>query len=128
MKNNYSDGLIANPGTRLDADGLTFDVRLPWYRSLPLSVVEFASLRIDDREVPLDGAELEVNGKRFKLAELSNLTDEWWFVLDSGYLHVPPAGLQATQRHEAALLCKLYPPYIPMLTWTTRGTASLPPQ
>ncbi len=35
--------------------------------------------------------------------------------------------LDATRAHQAELLFKLYPPYIPMLTWVTRGTAQLQP-
>ncbi len=124
MKNTFSDALINNAGTRLDGDQLVLDVRLPWYRSMPLSVVEFAELTLDGQAVPLDAAELELNGQRWPLQALAGLTGESWFVLDSALLHVslPARPKQAVQ---ASLLFKLYPPYIPMLTWVTRGQALL---
>lgn len=124
MKNTFSDALINNAGTRLDGDQLVLDVRLPWYRSMSLSVVEFAELTLDGQAVPLDAAELELNGQRWPLQALAGLTGESWFVLDSALLHVRLAA-RPEQPVQASLLFKLYPPYIPMLTWVTRGQALL---
>jgi len=127
MKNNFSDWLINNPGTRL-ADGvLTLELRLPWYRSLPLSVLEFAELTVDGQDLPLAGATLRLNDHSVSLSQLPELTGDWWFVLDSAFLQVPAPGLAADQPHQLALLAKLYPPYIPMLTWATRGSAHTRP-
>lgn len=125
LKNNFSDYLIAAQGSRVDDGLVKLEVWLPWYRTLPLSVVEVAALTLDGRDVPLDGAELELNGKRFTLDALPALVDELWFVQDSAWLYVRDAAAKAGVRHEAALLVKLYPPYIPMLTWVTRGAATI---
>ena len=75
--------------------------------------------------VPLAGAELEVNGKRFPLADLAELTEERWFVQDSAWLHLPFSDAEEGVPRRADLLVKLYPPYIPMLTWVTRGSATI---
>jgi hypothetical protein len=127
MKNNFSDYLIAAGGSRVEQGTISLEVWLPWYRGLPLSVVEVAELKLDGASVPLDGAELEVNGKRFPLAMLPELVGENWFVQDSAWLHVPfeAAAAAAATEHRAELLVKLYPPYIPMLTWVTRGSATI---
>lgn len=124
MKNNFSDELIA-AGSKANKDGLCLEVWLPWYRTLPLSVIEVAELKLDGEAVALDGAELELNGKRFPLAALPDLVGEPWFVQDSAWLHVPVPGLAEGGEHRADLLMKLYPPYIPMLTWATRGSATI---
>ena len=39
FKNSFSDYLITPQDSRITPQGLVLDVRLPWYRSLPLSVV-----------------------------------------------------------------------------------------
>jgi hypothetical protein len=125
LKNNFSDYLIASKGCRVESGELTLELWLPWYRSMPLSVVEIAELVIDGRTLALDGAELELNGKRFALARLGELTDEWWFVQDSAWLHLADPGIEPGRPHRAELLLRLYPPYIPMLTWVTRGAATI---
>ena len=42
---------LLSPVARCTATGVVLDIRLPWYRSLPLSTVEVASLRVDGREI-----------------------------------------------------------------------------
>lgn len=127
LKNNFSDYLIAGKGSCVRTGEITIELWLPWYRSMPLSVVEIAELVLDGRPLALDGAELEINGKRFALGGLGELTDEWWFVQDSAYLHLANPGIATApgQPHAAEALVKLYPPYIPMLTWVTRGAATI---
>jgi Domain of unknown function (DUF6379) len=125
MKSVFSGFLISGPGTRVNGSVLTLEVRLPWYRSLPLSVARVSEICIDGKAISLAGAEVEANGKRFPLADLADKTTDFWFVLDSILVHVPIAKLDPAQPHEADLLLHIYPPYIPMLTWVTRGSAPL---
>jgi hypothetical protein len=125
MKSVFSGFLIANPGTGVKGGELTLEVRLPWYRALPLSVARIGEICIDGKAISLEGAEVEANGKRFPLAELNDKTTDFWFVLDSILVHVPIGKLDPATPHEADLLLHIYPPYIPMLTWVTRGSAPL---
>lgn len=125
LKNNFSDYLIAKQGSKVHDGVLSLELWLPWYRAMPLSVVEVAELVVDGQALSLDGAELEVNGKRFPLSALPELVGENWFVQDSAYLHVPTEPLALNGMHDVELLVRLYPPYIPMLTWATRGSATL---
>ena len=46
FKNNFSDVLVTPQASRLTAQGLELDIRLPWYRSLPLSVVMPSTVRL----------------------------------------------------------------------------------
>jgi hypothetical protein len=125
FKNNFSDVLVTSQASRLTAQELELDIRLPWYRSLPLSVVMPSELLVDGQRVPLDGAAIEHEGKRYPLAELPQQVDAWWFVQDSVRLSVPLAAPPVAGAHEVTLTLHLFPPYIPMLTWVTRGSAVL---
>ena len=124
MANGFQQRLISKSGYRRTPTGLALDIRLPWYRSLPLSTVEIGGLRVDGREIPPAQLALEVNGKRFPAMALGDLIDEWWYVLDSAYLHVETPGL-AGETHEIDLTLNLFPPYIPGLTWVTRSQQTL---
>lgn len=125
FKNSFSDVLITPQDSAIFPQGIELDVRLPWYRSLPLSVVMPSELLVDERAVPLDGAQVEHEGRRYPLAALPDLVDRWWFVQDSVRLHVPLAEPLPAGAHDVALTLNLFPPYIPMLTWVTRGSARL---
>jgi len=125
FKNNFSDVLVTPSESRITADGLQLDVRIPWYRSLPLSVVMPSELLVDGQPLPLADATVEHEGRRYTLAELPEQTNAWWFIQDSIRLNVPTATPLARGDHEVSLTLHLFPPYIPMLTWVTRGTVQL---
>ena len=125
MDNNFSALLLSESGLRAEPAGLAIDVRLPWYRSMPLSVVEVASLAIDGRAVPPASIRFELNGKSFALGELAGQVGEFWFVLDDAVLHVAGLPAGAGEAHDVELQLNLYPPYIPHLTWVTCARKSL---
>lgn len=125
FKNAFSDYLITAEDSRITPNELVLDLRLPWYRSLPLSVVMPTQLAVDGQAVPLDGATVEYEGRRFTLAELPEQVGTVWFIQDSVLLHVPLAAPLAAGAHRVLLTLNLYPPYIPMLTHVTRGDAAL---
>lgn len=124
MANSFSDRLIEHQVSTVSAKGAQLKVRLPWYRSLPLSNVEVAELRVDGESVPAEAVRFVLNGKRFELSQLPELTNEWWYVLDSALLEVDKPLSNATQR-EVLLTLALYPPYIPGLTWLTKSVCTL---
>ncbi|MFG6428963.1 C-glycoside deglycosidase beta subunit domain-containing protein [Roseateles sp. LYH14W] len=125
FKNNFSDFLITPQDSRVTPEGLALDIRLPWYRSLPLSVVMPSELLVDDQPVSLEDATVEHEGRRYTLAELPEQIAAWWFIQDSVTLHVPTPQPLAAGAHRVVLTLNLFPPYIPMLTWVTRGDAVL---
>ena len=125
FKNSFSDYLITPEDSRVMPDELVLDLRLPWYRSLPLSVVMPTQLVVDGAPLALDGATVEYEGRRYTLAELPDQTSVFWFIQDSVLLHVPTPKPLAAGKHHVLLTLHLYPPYIPMLTHVTRGDAAL---
>lgn len=92
--------------------GLDLFIRLPWYRALPLSVVEIKDVRIDGQAVAPEKITLGVNGKDFPLGQLGDKTGDYWFVLDSAVLHVDFPGAKQGAEYDVEATLVLYPPYI----------------
>lgn len=124
MENNFSRRLICPDEIKASGDTLQLGIRLPWYRALPVSVVELGEIAIDGKVVPHQNVRFEINGHEYPVDQLGELTEEYWYVLDSAHLRVPYE-LDPKQPHTIALTLNLYPPYIPGLTWVTRGSLAL---
>ena len=105
--------VIGEEGLRLEGSELRLAVRLPWYRSLPLSTVEIAALEVDGQPIAPERVQFEVDGRRWPLQDIGDQTDVFWFVLDSGYLIIPADLVTDAETHDVRLRIALYPPYIP---------------
>ncbi len=128
MENNFSHRLLNDAGLRVGNDRLEIDVRLPWYRSLPLSVVDVFALSVDGRAVEKERMRFRINDKSLALDDLKDQVEEFWFVLDPAVIEVRMPVTGADAPHEIELQLDLYPPYIPHLRWVTRAKRSLRPQ
>lgn len=113
-----ADSLAARP------EGLAISLRLPWYRSLPLSVIQLDELRIDGTEIPAGKLRFQVNGQLRPLAEMAQLTGEYWFVQDSLVL-VADQAIAAGEEHEVDVTLSFYPPYIADFRRKSRGVAQM---
>jgi hypothetical protein len=125
FKNAFSDFLITPEDSRVTPQGLVLDMRLPWYRSLPLSVVMPTQLMVDGEPLSLERATVSYEGRHYTLTELPEQVGTVWFIQDSVLLHVPTPKPLASGQHHVLLTLNLYPPYIPMLTHVTRGDAAI---
>lgn len=105
--------VIGEEGLAASGAGVKLAMRLPWYRSLPFSVVEVASLEIDGAPVDLSDARIEYNGQSWPLSENGEKVDTFWFIRDSSFLVLPSLSLPAGSQHEVALNLFVSPPYIP---------------
>lgn len=124
MENNFSQNLICRDEVKSTHGTLELGIRLPWYRALPLSVIELGEIVIDDQSIPFQNVGFEINGKEYSLGQLADLTSEFWYVLDSAHLRVP-YHLDPKRPHTISVTINLYPPYIPGLAWVTRGFLAL---
>jgi hypothetical protein len=109
---------------RLDDGSLRLAMRLPWYRSLPFSVVVVASLAVDGVDIDLAQAMIEYDGERWPLTANGERTNTFWFIRDSAFLVVPGAA-PAAGAHSVALTLKVSPPYIPGMTRINPEVAEL---
>lgn len=105
--------VIGEEGLRSVDGDLVLACRLPWYRSLPFSTVEFDSLAIDGEPVDLSGARVQFDDESWPLAENGEKVDTFWFVRDSAFLVIPGGALESGSEHEVALNLMVNPPYIP---------------
>lgn len=105
--------IIGEEGLAATGDGLKLAMRLPWYRSLPFSVVEIAGVTIDGEAVDLGAAAVEFDGMLWPLADLGEQTNVFWFVRDSAFLHLPGRVAAAGSTHDVELTLNISPPYIP---------------
>jgi hypothetical protein len=121
----FINRVISDNGLTVTDSGLDIDIRLPWYRSLPLSVVGVTDVEIDGKPVDLTSITLEVNGKISHLNDLAGQFQEWWYVLDSGFLHVSGVQLQAGTEQEVRVTVSIRPPYIPGFYRLTECTKRL---
>ena len=105
--------VIGEEGLSSGPEGLKLAVRLPWYRSLPLSTVEIGSLAIDGAPVDLSGIAFELDDESWSLAELAEQTGKIWFVMDSAFLRIPGVEAAPGSEHRIDLCINVSPPYIP---------------
>ena len=103
---------VADDALHVAEGGLELDIRLPWYRSLPLSVIDFGEVRIDGEPIDPNVLQLRINGRR-KLSELADLWMEYWYVLDSAFLRIPYPAVRKGAQYELEITIILHPPYIP---------------
>jgi uncharacterized protein DUF6379 len=107
-----TDQVIADGSLRAGEDDFSFDLRMPWYRALPLSCLEGLEVTIDGEPVPSEGLRLVLGGKTYKLSDLPPLYDEWWYVADPADVHAPKPGGLADGEHELDVTIALRIPYI----------------
>lgn len=99
-------GLTSSPGRA------RVEVRLPWYRSLPLSTVSIENVALDGRPIALENAQFELGALSVPLSGLEGLTNDFWFVLDSAFVSFP-ADIEAGSAHRVDVTVTVFPPYIP---------------
>ena len=105
--------IIGEEGLQATGDGLRLAMRLPWYRSLPFSVVEIGEVLLDGQPLDLARARVEFDGQSWPLADMGEQTNRFWFVRDSAFLIVPGQQLAPGSAHAVALTLFISPPYIP---------------
>ena len=89
-----------------------FKLRLPWYRSLPLSCIQALDVNIDGQRTASDALLVRLNGQDHTLAEAASLHDTWWFVLDPIEVHAKTATSLAPGSHRVGVALTLRIPYI----------------
>jgi hypothetical protein len=122
MKKNrvMTDAVIGDGGVAITPTGFRIDIRLPWYRSLPVSTVAIDSVSIDGAAVDSANVTFELQEREFALSAMADQVDTVWYVLDSAYLNVKSDRLDPGAAHEFAVTMSLYPPYIRGLRRMTR--------
>ena len=104
--------ILQEDALKVTDSGFELAFQSHWYRSLPLSCMDFA-LKIEGQEVDKKQLKIKVNDKEFSYDELTELDQEWLFILDKGALRVQWSNdLQKGKAYDVELKYDLYIPYI----------------
>lgn len=107
-----SHRVISNDGLKAMHKGCSVAVRVPWYRSLPVSVVEVVEITIDGTALPLNNVLFSIEGELIPIDQLDKQTKSVWYVLDDAYLVIPDANVEQGKTYDVAVTLAIYPPYI----------------
>jgi hypothetical protein len=118
--------VIGDEGISVTPGGFRLDVRLPWYRSLPVSTVEIDAVSLDGTPVHPANMTFQLEGRSIPLSAMRDQVDTVWYVLDSAYLNVKCNRLDPGVTHEVSITMSLYPPYIRGLRRMTKDRRILP--
>ena len=105
------DRIVEEGTLRSTGQRASVEVRIPWYRALPASCIADVELRIDGLAAPKDSLVWNMNGRDYRLGELAETVDEWWFTTDSAVLSGDLAVADG-QTHDVEVDLHLYIPYI----------------
>ena len=119
-----TERVIGDSGLLVAGERVRLEIRLPWYRSLPLSTVRVEQLVLDNEEIPLEQVRFELRELHVPLSGLEDLTDCFWFVLDSAFLSFPER-IEPGSEHRVSATLSLFPPYIPGMKRTNSQSANL---
>lgn len=110
-----SVSLIEDNSLRALDNGYEVQIRLLWYRTLPVSCIENIHLSLDGQPVDQSLLRFGINGRQFQLSELEELIEEYWFVQDSAQLTALQSGkVSSGETHNVEVELTLRFPYIPI--------------
>ena len=74
--------VIKDDAARSTPSGYEVDVRIAWYRSLPIACLENLSVSINEQQFTADQISIRVNDALIPVNKAGELLDEWWFTQD----------------------------------------------
>lgn len=105
--------VFAGSGLRITDDGFEIDIRVPWYRSLPVSSLRTVEITLDGERIDPAAISFHLYGERYSLQDLPWVFVTWWYILDPGTLHVRnDQPLSPGERHTVELELGFKIPYI----------------
>ena len=105
--------VIEDGSLRATESGFEIKLRFKWYRSLPLSCLENLRLSVDGQPVDPGAISFGINGDVYRLDELADKVEEFWFILDSAILSVDqPGRVKSGESHQIDVVFGMRAPYI----------------
>jgi len=108
----FADRLITDGSLKRTDDGFSVEIRLNWYRSLPLSCIREVTLTVDGARVEPESSSIVVDGVEYHWADLPEHIDTFWFVGDPAELRVRRAEPLEPGLHEVELTLSSRIPYV----------------
>ncbi len=102
--------ILKDDALEMTEKGVTLKFQSHWYRSLPLSCMDF-DLKIDGVAIEKQKLFVSVNGNEYQYEEIPDLDKEWLFILDRGILRSDYI-LQKGKTYSIEFKLDLHIPYI----------------
>lgn len=83
------NSLFADTDVHRHPEGIAVSIQLPWYRSLWLSCVDDVSAKVGGVDIPKESMRFELDGKSYRIEELSDQWETLWFVADRPDVIIP---------------------------------------
>jgi hypothetical protein len=105
--------VIEDDSLRATDSGFEIKLRFKWYRSLPLSCLEDLQLSVDGRPIDPIAIRFGINDHVYRLDELADKVEEFWFILDSAIVSVDqPGTVKPGESHQIGVAFGMRAPYI----------------
>jgi hypothetical protein len=106
--------IIVENSLRKDGDdGFAFEIRMPYYRGLGLSMVEHIGVTVDGHRYPRESIRLSVHGNTYTLEELETEYDDRWEFGEPATVTVEAPGGLAPGEHVVGNEQRLRISYLP---------------
>jgi len=105
---------------RQDARGgslVALPLRLPWYRSLPISCLDGIDISVDGVAVPEAAVTISVGDAEHAIVDTGDLSEVEWFVLDQAVARFPVPQTVAPGFHDVAVTLTVRIPYAEPEYW-----------
>ncbi len=107
---------MLNPeGYKNSQEGFAFQMRVPYYRGITLSIIRNIQVCVDGVEYPREAVAITVNGETFTLEEARTVISNRWLFGQFGEITVKKEGGLPSGEHEIAVTITVAPSYMPML-------------
>lgn len=94
--------------------GYQFDIRLSYYRGHFLSVIDEFAVTVDGESIPDEHIKFCLHGKEFGIAQLHDLTAEFWQITEPATIKIfAPGGLEKGE-HAVDVKLMFHSPYMPL--------------
>ena len=93
--------------------GFKFGARLPYYRGIPLSMVEEIVVKVDGEEVPKESIKFSAHGNTYTLKEMETEVDDRWNMGEVADIIVEKEGGLPKWEHTIFLLLNMRIAYLP---------------
>lgn len=102
--------ILRDDALEVTARGFRIKFQSHWYRSLPLSCMDF-NLKVNGQEIDKNIFKINVNENEYDYDQLPELDKVWLFILDRGAIEVPHR-IEKGKEYDVEFKYDLYIPYI----------------
>ena len=104
--------------------GYQFDVRLSYYRGHFLSTIDEIGVKVDGVDVPTENISLCLDGKEYGVAELHDLVNVFWPIIEPATIKVFQPGGLSEGKHDVDFTLYFRSPYMALSETEYQGIDS----